>query len=238
MSETKFDYPALIGDRYPSFQPDAFVRFQAHSEFFSLFERFIARNESNNAGDIPRLWALILNLKQILAQGIAGDFAELGVWKGNTASVLAHYAAQSDRKVVLFDTFDGFDRKDLVGKDATHNPAMFKDTSVSLVKEVIGENASVCEFIAGRFPEIIPDECRDRIYAAVSLDCDLYEPIKAGLDFFYPRMPRGGLLFLHDYSSGHWPGAKRAVDEFCARTGEFAILMPDKSGSAFVRKSQ
>jgi hypothetical protein len=109
---------------------------------------------------------------------------------------------------------------------------------VNLVKEVIGENARVCDFIAGRFPEIIPDEYRSRTYAAVSLDCDLYEPIKAGLDFFYPRMPRGGLLFLHDYSSGHWPGAKRAVDEFCARTGEFAILMPDKSGSAFVRKSK
>jgi O-methyltransferase len=60
--------------------------------------------------------------------------------------------------------------------------------------------------------------------------------MKAGLDFFYPRMPRGGLFLLHDYSSLCWPGAKQAVDEFCRATGENLLLMPDKSGSAFIRK--
>ena len=238
MSEPKPDYAALIGERYPSFQPDAFVRFQAHPEFLGLFERFIAHNESNNAGDIARLWALMLNVKHILAQNIPGDFAELGVWKGNTASVLEHYAAQSGRKVFLFDTFQGFDRGDLVKRDAAHNPDMFNDTSVDLVKEVIGETARACDFVAGRFPDSIPEACRDRTYAVVSVDCDLYEPMKAGLDFFYPRLSHGGALFLHDYSSGHWPGATQAIDEFCVATGEFAVLIPDKSGSAFVRKSK
>lgn len=237
MTEPKQDYAAMIGELYTSFQPDALVRFQSHPEFFALFERFIANNSSNNVGDIPRLWALILNLKQILAHGIEGDFAELGVWKGNTASVLAHYAAQYGRRVFLFDTFEGFDRKDLVGQDASHNDQMFNDTSIGLVKEVIGENARVCDFIAGRFPDSIPEPCRQKTFAAVSLDCDLYEPMKAGLDFFYPRLAHGGMLFLHDYGSGHWPGATKAIDEFCTETGEFAILIPDKSGSAFVRKS-
>jgi hypothetical protein len=228
----------MIGETYTSFQPDSLVRFDAHPEFFALFERFIAHNSANNVGDIPRLWSLVLNLKQLVDQGIEGDFAELGVWKGNTAAVLAHYAARTGRTAFLFDTYEGFSARDLVGLDAHHSARMFRDTSTDLVKEVIGDNAHACEFIAGRFPDAIPDACRARSFAAVHLDCDLYEPMKAGLEFFYPRMPKGGLLFLHDYSSGHWPGAKQAVDEFCARTGEYAILMPDKSGSAFVRKSR
>ncbi len=66
--------------------------------------------------------------------------------------------------------------------------------------------------------------------------CDLYKPTKVGLDLFYPRMSRGGIFFIHDYSSQIWNGAKMAVDEFCAMTGEFIVLMPDKSGSAFLRK--
>jgi hypothetical protein len=45
-------------------------------------------------------------------------------------------------------------------------------------------------------------------------------------------------MFLHDYSSLYWDGAKLAVDEFCAENGELIILMPDKSGSAFLRRSQ
>jgi len=62
--------------------------------------------------------------------------------------------------------------------------------------------------------------------------------MKAGLEFFYPRMSRGGILMLHDYSSLFWDGAKKAIDESCNKNGEYVVLMPDKSGSAFIRKSK
>jgi hypothetical protein len=71
------------------------------------------------------------------------------------------------------------------------------------------------------------------VISVVNLDCDLYQPMKSGLEFFYPRMPLGGIMFLHDYSSLYWDGAKLAVDEFCAETGEFIVLMPDRAGVPF-----
>jgi hypothetical protein len=46
----------------------------------------------------------------------------------------------------------------------------------------------------------------------------------------------GGILVLHDYSSGHWQGAKTATDNFFSDKPEKPILMPDKSGSAIIRK--
>jgi hypothetical protein len=49
-------------------------------------------------------------------------------------------------------------------------------------------------------------------------------------------MERGGVIFVHDYSSGHWPGATRAVDEFCAHNGLVGVLLPDKSGSIVLCK--
>ena len=61
--------------------------------------------------------------------------------------------------------------------------------------------------------------------------------MKAALEFFYPRMPRGGMLILHDYSSEIWVGATRAIDEFYKATGEFISLWPDKSGTAIIRKT-
>jgi hypothetical protein len=217
--------------------PDSHNFSNAHPEFYLLFERFKKHNQANNAGDIARLWSLILNLKQVNIEGIEGDFAELGVWRGNTAAVLAYFAARSNRQVLLFDTFEGFDQKDLKGIDAGQW-AYFTDTSVDLVREVIGEECRVCEFVKGRFPDSVNDTHGSRVYAAVSLDCDLYEPMRAGLEFFYPRISHGGLLLLHDYSSLAWEGARTAIDEFCRETGEFAILLPDKSGSALIRKSR
>ena len=59
-----------------------------------------------------RLYAFILNIKQCLADGVAGDFAEVGVWRGNSAATLAHFVARHDRHLYLFDTFTGFDARD------------------------------------------------------------------------------------------------------------------------------
>ncbi len=221
---------------YKAYHPDSYFAFGAHPEFDELYPRFTAHNEVNNGGDSTRLWAFILNCKQVLAEGIQGDFAELGVWRGNTASILAKFASSDNRKVLLFDTFEGFTETDLTGIDA-QKEMDFNNTSIDLVKKVIGKNDAHCVFVKGFFPDTITDDHRNRKYAVVSLDCDLYAPTKAGLSFFYERMPIGGLFFLHDYSSLHWDGSKLAIDEFCKETGEHIILMPDKSGSAFLRKS-
>jgi hypothetical protein len=229
---------ARFANIFWAYHPDSYAEFREHREFRGLFARFSRHNRLTNAGDSVRLWSFMLNVKQVLRDAVAGDFAELGVWRGNTAAVLAHFALTTGRSVHLFDTFEGFDNQDLKGLDANARKQEFAGTSVEMVRQVIGPAWSVCRVAAGYFPQSIEPVHESKQYAVVSLDCDLYEPMKAGLEFFYPRMPRGGLLLLHDYSSLHWEGARRAIDEFCAATGEFPILMPDKSGSAFIRRAR
>ena len=220
-----------------AYQPDSYSHSKSHNEFPELFTSFIKNNKFNNSGDTARLWSFILNIKQILNENIPGDLAELGVWRGNTASVLAHYATLSNRKVFIFDTFSGFDVRDLKGVDVNKDMG-FSDTSLSMVRSVIGGASDVCEFAPGYFPSTILAIHMNSSFSIVHLDCDLYEPMKAGLEFFYPRMPKGGLFLLHDYSSNFWDGAKKAIDEFCLDHNEFIILLPDKSGSALLRKSK
>lgn len=221
---------------YLSFHPDSYLLAGMHPEFNKLFHGFIKNNKFNNSGDISRLWSLILNAKLILAENIEGDFAELGVWRGNSSQVLAFFARRAGKRIYLFDTFSGFDDSDLTGIDGTKD-ICFTDTSVSTVKDVIGESIDVCQFVEGHFPASAEKFDSQVKFSLVSLDCDLYVPMKAGLYFFYERMPVGGLFLLHDYSSGCWDGAKKAIDEFCKNKGEHLILMPDKSGSALLRKS-
>jgi len=220
-----------------AYQPDSQTYFKEHSEFSMLFDSFILNNEFNNSGDVARLWSFILNIKQVLKENVPGDFAELGVWRGNTASVLAHFAGEFGRKVYLFDTYEGFDSKDLRGIDGGKR-VQFDNTSIEMVKSAIGPSVDVCRFVKGYFPATVTEEHRGCKYSVVSLDCDLYEPMKAGLDFFYPRMSKGGVLLLHDYSGVFWAGAKKAIDEFCAAHDEYVVLIPDKAGSAFIRKTK
>jgi Macrocin-O-methyltransferase (TylF)/Transposase len=205
-------------------------------ERVDLYRRWIRGNKINNNGDASRFMGLMLNLRQLLNEEIDGDFAELGVWKGNSAAILAEYAAQSGKRLFLFDTFSGFDRRDLIGDDKGKK-LEFDDTSVDFVRETTGHD-EIITCIKGFFPESITPEVTEQKFALVHLDCDLYMPMKAALEFFYPRMPKGGMMILHDYSSGCWEGATRAIDHFCKATGEHVALWPDKSGTAMIRKSR
>jgi SAM-dependent methyltransferase len=174
-----------------------------------------------------------MNIKQILEDGVAGDIAELGVYQGNSAALLAHYAREYKRTVLLFDTFKGFDGRDLVGVDKSKS-IEFTDTSLEEVRGVVGKER--VRFVQGRFPQSIPPDVHGSRFCLVHIDCDLYEPAKAGLEFFYPRLSPGGLIILHDYNNPHWGGIKRAVDEYCRRIPERPVVIGDKSGTAMLRK--
>jgi len=104
------------------------------------------------------------------------------------------------------------------------------------VRSIVGDEAVV--FIKGYFPASIPPHLTNERFSVVNIDCDLYEPIKASLKYFYPRLSPGGILLLHDYSSGYFEGAKQAVDEFILTIPENIVLLPDKSGTAILRKNR
>lgn len=213
--------------------PESMWLAQLHPEVEKLFPQWISGNRLN-AADVSRYHALILNLKQSILEGVHGDFAELGVYKGNSAAVLADFAAKCGKRVFLFDTFEGFDEADLTGIDSA-KPALFADTSVEGVRAIVG-NDKFCVYVKGTFPESITENIRNTVFSFVHLDCDLYKPMRDALSFFYPRLSKGGIMFIHDYSSGGWPGTTRALDEFCAETGARPILLPDRSGTACIRK--
>src|SRR5262249_19000735 len=130
----------------------------------------------------------------------------------------------------LVDTFDGFASQQYEKEMHDGKKAAFKDCSLEAARAVVGDYVGN-RWVIGIFPDSVTDEMRDDDYAFVSIDCDLYLPIAEALTFFWPRMVCGGMIVVHDYSSGHWPGATRAVDEFCTRNGIAGCLLPDHAGS-------
>jgi hypothetical protein len=195
-------------------------------------------NELNNSGDLARLYALYQNLKALDERGIPGALAELGVHKGNSAKIL--HLVSPGRKLYLFDTFDGFDSRD-VNVESQPLPVSgnlaFKDITLQAVQAFVGmdENVVYCK---GWFPDTGCMVEADEKFALVHIDCDLAQPVAAALEFFYPQMSPSGLIIVHDYSSGCWKGVKPAVDMFMADKPETPILLPDKSGSIVIARQK
>lgn len=102
-----------------------------------------------------------------------------------------------ERTLYLFDTFDGFDGRDVEVelKEGFSNvkTGYYNETSEAavLAKLPHKEKAIIRK---GYFPATTSGLENER-FLFVSLDFDLYNPVLSGLRFFYPRMMRGGEHF-------------------------------------------
>jgi O-methyltransferase len=195
---------------------------------------FVANSQSNRR-DMARFYAFYLIFDQITKENLSGEIAELGVYRGHTARLLASLARQGNRTLYLMDTFNGFSSDDLVGVDSGRQ-IEFADANLREVCSMVGEEN--VRYIKGHFPDSAKRLPAHGVFCLVHIDCDLYAPIRAGLEYFYPRLVEGGFLVIHDYSSLYWPGAEQAVDEFLRDKREALVPIPDISGTVIVRKSK
>ena len=185
--------------------------------------------------DKTRFYNIWMQLERIKKSGIPGAYAELGVYKGETARII--HLCDPSRKLHLFDSFQGFNPKDLEveeGEAATYTGRNFADTSLEKVSRTISGNDNIV-FHPGHFPESA-EGIQEVEYAFVHIDADLYNPIKAGLTYFYPRLSSGGLIIIHDYNE-KWKGAMKAVDEFLKSIPEELIPVPDTDNSVMILKA-
>lgn len=234
-----YGYVKLNNDQFVGKFPDRYTdnlsMTQQNGSLFELgdVENWIFKNK-NNEEDITRFIFLNLCLDTLLEEKITGHLAELGVYKGNSALLLAKYARHTKQICYLFDTFEGFDSRDLNSIDMISNSLLFTDTSLNEVRDFIGtENVF---YASGWFPETVKYLNGDETFALVHMDMDLESPTKSALEYFYPRLSKGGFIILHDYSSGYWPGSRKAITEFFSDKPEFVIPVADKSGTAVIRK--
>lgn len=187
-----------------------------------------------NYFDQVRLSSLELASFEINQRGLQGDVAEVGVYKGKFAKYLNQYFP--DRKLYLFDTFVGFDDRDVsIEKAQDHSTGEqdFSNTSVDVVLQEMPFPKN-CIPKKGFFPESAKGIEGPFIF--VSLDADLYEPIYRGLQFFYPKLVKGGYIFVHDFNNDSYKGARKAVEQFCSEENVGYVVIPDVGGSAIICK--
>jgi O-methyltransferase len=194
------------------------------------------RNNAVLFGEYIRASSLELIAREINERKIPGAVAEIGVFRGEFARLIN--IAFPERRLYLFDTFDGFPEADMKADIQKHyakpGRQAFSDTSVQLVMSRMKFRDN-CIVKRGIFPESAAD-CREERFAFVSIDADLYNPIYEGLKFFYPKLSVGGYIFVHDYNNRQYKGAKQAVRNFCAEQGISFFPLSDSSGSAVISK--
>ncbi len=154
--------------------------------------------------------------------GLPGDVAEIGVYRGGTARLLARTAAEEGRTVHLFDTFAGMPATD-PQKDL-HREGDFADTSLEAVRAFLHDLPNV-RFYPGFFPATT-GPVEGLRFAFVHVDVDIHDSVRDCCAFFLPRLVPGGVMVFDDYGFLSCPGAREAVDVFFAGRPETPCYLP------------
>ena len=149
---------------------------------------------------------------------VRGDIAEVGVYSGGSAKLICE--AKGDRRLHLFDTFNGMPSIDPIDV-GSYREGQFSNTTLEDVQDYLAGYSHV-SFYPGVFPAT-GKAVQNLRFSLVHLDVDIYRSTIEALRWFYPRMERAGIIISHDYFGA--PGVRKAIDEFFEARPETIILL-------------
>jgi len=205
-------------------------------------QALVARCQPYTLASPERIIATADAVAHVVRRDVPGALVECGVWRGGSvlAMVLTlQRLGVDDRDVYLCDTFSGMTEPTVEDTSAFDPPALgtferaraggrrawdglFGEEVFGLeqVRELLGGTGYPPErihFVVGDVLETLPAQAPERL-ALLRLDTDWYASTKHEMEQLYPRLSVGGVLIVDDY--GHWEGARRAVEEHFAASGE------------------
>ena len=178
---------------------------------------------------LKRFLAMYEIFKKVLP--VKGSVVECGVFRGFGVMSWAKLSTILEpenltRRIYGFDTFAGFPA--VAPKDkAGFGKSKVGDLSASSYDELealiklydrdrfLGHIPKV-KLIKGDIVATAPKFVADNPHLVVSLlfiDCDLFEPTKAAIEAFVPRMPKGAMIVFDELDNPIWPGETLAALE-------------------------
>ena len=175
---------------------------------------------------LQRLENIEACMKRVLQDGVPGDFIETGIWRGGATifmrGLLKVYGIE-DRLVYAADSFEGLPPPNLasyrVDAGDIHSTIGFLAISQEEVQENFrryGLLDNQVKFLKGWFKDTLPT-VRDRRWAVIRLDGDMYESTMDALTNLYDNLSVGGFVIIDDY--GCLPRWKQAGDDLRATHG-------------------
>lgn len=224
---------------------------QNDSFYFSVFADALRREGEAEGQRLQRFYPLLQAFRA--TQDLDGETAEAGCLFGLASLLFCRYeqALRPDYRGATHHVFDSFiglsfpDPQDL--QTELHNPWIDAlqeerktstgaipqgDSFLERTRAVLADFSEI-DFNVGWIPEVFAS-VPTRRYRFVHVDVDLYAPVKASLEFFYPQLLPGGLIVIDDYGFTNWPGVREATDEFAAAHGAPVISLT--TGNAIMMK--
>lgn len=230
-------------DLVPSYNEDGVVLYGKNCRFLTdqYFSQAYSRGlQATNSDFNIRYRVYVLLWAARNAATLKGDFVECGVARGMVSSAIMNCLDwnQQQRKYFLLDTFTGLDEKELTAQEkknlgdvsaynALSAEKVYADNFDDVVKN-FSEWKNV-EIVKGTIPATLEQVTSEEI-AFLHIDLNCVTPEIAALDFFWPKMSRGGMVVLDDYAHGGHYLQMDACDKWAKENNVNILTMPTGQG--------
>lgn len=165
-------------------------------------------------------------IETVIAEDVAGDIVEAGVWRGGACilaqGVLTVHEA-TDRQIWLADSFQGLPPPDEEAYPADAGDTHYQRDVLAVDAGTVranfdryglwGENLHL---LVGWFRDTLPTAPIEQV-AVLRCDGDLYQSTMETLEALEPKVSPGGFIIVDDY--GAVPACKQATDDYRRERG-------------------
>lgn len=183
-------------------------------------------------------------IETILADEVAGDVMEAGVWRGGACiymrGVLAAYGV-TDRSVWVADSFSGRPPPNAKRYPADRSNSQQTNEAPAAPLEEVKQNFDQYDlldeqvkFLPGWFKDTLPGSPIESL-SLLRLDGDMYGSTIEALEVLYPRVSLGGFVIVDDYRLAP---CRQAVSDYRAQHRITDIIQDVDGGVSYWRKSR
>ncbi len=182
---------------------------------------------------------------QVLVYDVSGDFVELGCNTGQSAVLFRKIMDyhNTGKTFHVYDSFEGLPEAKPEDGDTPYSEGQMAVAEATLLENFKRMNVAPPIIHKGWFDDTLPVDLPEKI-AFAHLDGDFYDSIKVSLEHVYPRLSKGAVCLIDDYSDPDvhesWdelPGVKKACDEYLAdKPEQVSVLYAGGFSHAYFHK--
>lgn len=145
---------------------------------------------------------------------VQGDVAEIGVFKGFTASFLQIIMQENgfSKALHLYDSFEGLPEPSPL-ENSPFKAEMFRASLSEVETQFRSLGLARPHIHVGLVEDTLPSLLPDQL-SFVHLDLDFMEPMLHAMKAVYPRLTAGAVVVIDDYGYKNLPNVKVVIDEF------------------------
>jgi len=190
-----------------------------------------------------RVYSLVQLVNKVLKQEKIYDFVECGCWRGHSSYIIANLIIKKKKNIKfhIFDSFEGLSPSDkndgFFYKQSSEYKSKLTEhfrSSEDFLRNDVLKNFNFVRTYRGWIPSRF-NEIKNNKFSFVHIDVDLYKPTIDTLDFFFPKLVKGGIIVCDDYNSSQFPGATKAWDQYFKKKN-YNFFYEQPFGGCFIIK--